>query len=267
MRLTLENYRTIEMTDLITIVREANIIANKLYQKYLEDDELDINQKQDPHYISPVTNADLVVNSYLIDRLTYLSPEIPIMSEENKEIPYLIRKENQLYWCLDPIDGTKEFINKTGEFTINVGLVYKNKSILGVVGYPVGDIIYYAIKDQGAYMIKKNLTHKLKVRPQSIPPTIICSRSHMNKDTEKFLEKYKHYQRLDRGSSLKFMAIASGEADIYPRLVGCMEWDTCASDIIVTEAGGRIILASDVNSTLSYNKPDLVNPYFIVYGK
>ena len=267
MLITLPDKHVIDMVNLVSIMKDANIIALGLYQEYLTKDDLAINFKNDNNYISPVTNADLIVNNYIIQQLFELHPDIPIMSEENKEIPYLIRKENEIYWCIDPIDGTKEFINKNGEFTINIGLVYNNKPVIGIVGYPVNDIIYYAAKDKGAYKIMNKLTIPLMTRVRNKPVTIICSRSHSNMETKRFLEHFVDYQKISRGSSLKFMAVAEGLADIYPRLVGCMEWDTCASHIIVTEAGGRIELYNNPKETLTYNKETLLNPYFVVYGE
>lgn len=256
----------ISLTPLITMMEMANQMAKKLYQDYLNGHKLEIETKQDHQHTSPVTNADLVINGYLTDSLLKAFPDIPILSEENRERPYKTRKNDKLYWCLDPIDGTKEFINKNGEFTINVGLVYDETPVLGLVGYPVKDIIYYASQGQGAYKIQNNKTHLLKTRERQTPPTIICSRSHRNQATTEYLEQYPEYQQVNRGSSLKFMAIAEGQADIYPRLVGSMEWDTCASHIIVTEAGGTISLVDNPEQTLTYNKEDLLNPYFVVYG-
>jgi 3'(2'), 5'-bisphosphate nucleotidase len=262
-----EKSEKIKIDRLIDLIKQSNQIANKIYNDYLNNNSLIINNKSDD---SPVTKADTDVNIFLCQQLKQLYPNIPIISEETKTVPYTIRKQYSNYWCIDPIDGTKEFINKNGEFTINLGLVEDNKVVLGIVSHPPKNVIYYAIHNQGAYKLLDNGDiSKLSSKKENIEnienPNIICSRSHMNKPTQDFLKTFSNYNLISRGSSLKFMSIAEGIADIYPRLNGSMEWDTCASHIIVKEAGARIVLYDDQNKTLEYNKVNLLNPFFIVY--
>ena len=196
-----------------------------------------------------------------------------ILSEENKVIPYEQRKNWEYYWCIDPIDGTKEFIKKNGDFTINIALIHKNTPILGVVNAPAINNIYYAEKGNGAYkngkriIASNNLKDKIKV---------VASKSHLNEETKKFINNlnkiYKNVELISRGSSLKFCIIAEGKADIYPRLAPTMEWDTAAADIIVREAGKMTYIYDNLfdlqflnkATKMSYNKENLLNPYFVV---
>lgn len=242
---------------IIKIIMEANQIANQYFKQQNE-----ISFKTDN---SPVTIADKKVSQFITRELSILTPNISIIDEESKEIPYLQRKNLQTCWCLDPIDGTKEFISGRPEFTINLGLIYQQKSIFGIVSCPPQKTIYFAIKNKGAYKLNDNTSEPIQLKiPKSIDKLkIICSRSHMTPETQYYLKKWKNYQLISKGSSLKFMAIAEGIAHIYPRFTGSMEWDTCASHIIVEEAGG-IITHTNSNQTLLYNKKNLLNPFFIV---
>ena len=254
-------YQSISIEPLLQLMSQANQLANDIYQTYLETDQISSQFKKDQ---SPVTQADLAVNRLLCQGLQQLYPDIPIISEENQSIDYQVRKHYPLYWCIDPIDGTKEFLNKNGEFTINIGLVSHQRSVLGLVSHPPENTIYYAIRNQGAWLLQEGKKKQLPLSQVNRQiPIIVCSRSHLNHDTQQFLEQFTDYQMISRGSSLKCLAVARGDADIYPRMNGSMEWDTCASQIIVEEAGAHMLQADSLLPLL-YNKPNLLNPYFIV---
>lgn len=249
--------------DLIPVSREAGDAILEVYHS----PDMGIQDKSDA---SPLTRADLASNQIICSALQKITPEIPIISEENTDLPYSERSQWPYCWIVDPLDGTKEFIKKNGEFTTNIGLVHNHKVIAGVVYLPVLEEMYFAIQGQGAFMIQNGQTTKLTAPTFSTNTAglkVVCSRSHLNEKTEAFVNKLISPELIARGSSLKFLAIAKGEAHLYPRMAPTMEWDTCAAQIILEEAGGQVVLADDQNKTVSYNKEDLLNPYFIAKGK
>ncbi len=221
----------------------------------------DIDTKSDN---SPLTKADLHVNNYLCNFVEKTDCK-NIISEEISNIEFDERKDWDNYWLIDPIDGTKEFINKSTDYTINIALCYKERPIFGLVSCPSTNDIYHAYKGSGAFLngkkisISKNLNGNIK--------RVIASKSHMNEETKKYIENLKKNYSVSLksyGSSLKICKIAEGEADIYPRFGPTMEWDTCAAQIVLEEAGGSLI---DVKGNqLIYNKQNLLNPYFIAKG-
>ena len=173
------------------------------------------------------------------------------------------------FWVVDPLDGTKEFIAQNGEFTINVALVHHSYPVLGMVLAPVFDELYYALEQKGAYVEKKDLP-PTQIRVASFDPNheflrILCSRSHLNQETIDYIGHYKNPKTIKKGGSMKFMDIASGRADIYPRFGPTMEWDTCAPQIIVEEAGGQLIDQKTMQR-MRYGKDDFLNNYFVVYA-
>jgi 3'(2'), 5'-bisphosphate nucleotidase len=256
----------VDIQHIITIVQNANQIALDIYDAYVQDSAhtLQIDYKSDQ---SPVTHADIEVSTYICSELTRLYPDIPIICEETKQIPYNERKHFNYFWLVDPIDGTKEFITKNGEFTVNIALIHNNISILGVVGVPCQNKIYYAgFQEEGSYLINNNLTTRIHCKPINRDhPIIVCSRSHARQDDIDYMNQFESYEKISRGSSLKFMMVAEGVADIYPRMCGSMEWDTAASHVIVEQSGATIRTHPN-QSILSYNKESLLNPYFIVIG-
>ncbi len=215
---------------------------------------------------SPVTEADKLVSKLIEDKLSIWFPNIPIISEENKEIPYDVRNKWEYFFLVDPIDGTKEFINKNGEFTVNIGLCYKNKPIFGIVTIPAINIMYCAEENKGAWKIDLNTMEKkiIKCKKKRIDDTIniIISKSHLDNETINFINKIDKKETISSGSSIKFMKVAEGEADLYPRFGNTMEWDICASQIIVEEAGGCVLNYPD-NSIMTYNKESLLNGKFL----
>lgn len=264
MDLFLDIGTTIEIKVLVDLISEANKKSLIIYDEYVKTNTLVIDHKEDD---SPVTQADLVVSQYLCEQLNTLFPNIPIICEETKNQQYQDRKSYPYFWCIDPIDGTKEFIKKNGEFTINIGLIRGDQPILGLVSCPAQNTIYFALENQGAYKLHQDKLTKISCRSTPSKPVVITSRSHSNPETDKYLSRFGDYTAISKGSSLKFLEVAEGNADYYPRLTGSMEWDTAASHIIVLEAGGQIQLIDDSNKTLVYNKEDLLNPYFLVSSK
>ena len=254
----------IEIATLITLIKVANQKSLVIYDDYVNNNNLVVDTKKDD---SPVTQADLVVSQYLCQELKRLYPEIPIICEETRNQNYQDRKQYPYFWCIDPIDGTREFLKKNGEFTINIGLIKGTQPILGIVSCPPQDTIYFALENYGAYKLHQDKLTKISCRKPLTKPVIITSRSHSNPETEKYLSRFGDYTAISRGSSLKFLEVAEGKADYYPRLTGSMEWDTAASHIIVLEAGGEITLIDDETKTLTYNKENLLNPFFLVNYK
>jgi len=251
--------------DIQKINNIAKKAGNKIMQVYQHD--FDVDYKADN---SPLTKADIKSNEIITKNLKKLYPQIPILSEESQEVPYDIRKNWEYFWLIDPLDGTKEFVKKNGEFTVNIALIHKDTPVLGVIYAPVLEILYYAQKDQGAFKQEKDK------RPQRLPIhkhtnddilKVIVSKSHYNQETKEFVDNLQNQYKknidfVNIGSSLKLCLIAEGKADIYPRLAPTMEWDIAAGQAIVEQSGGKIIKYK-TKGFMKYNKQNLLNPYFI----
>lgn len=214
---------------------------------------------------SPLTLADKNAHQKIF---SILEPAgLPILSEEGKNVPYDERRHWNYFWMVDPLDGTKEFIKRNGEFTVNIALIHKDTPILGVVAVPVTHEIYYATGGYGAYLRKEGTDHKLgKRQPVDLNREglrVVASRSHMNDETQGFINRLQNPSLVSAGSSLKFMLLASGKADVYPRYAPTMEWDTAAAHAIVKETG-HDVMQYGTNEPLVYNKENLLNPYFLV---
>jgi len=212
---------------------------------------------------SPLTEADLKANDIICSTLEKLYPNIPIMSEENKQTDYEVRKKWEYYWCIDPIDGTKEFIKKNGEFTVNIALVHKDTPVIGVVYAPALDDLYYS-DGSTSYKNGQKLPLKINENPKE-KLCVVTSKSHLSKETQEFIDKLDTniVEQVSKGSSLKLCMVAAGEADIYPRLAPTMEWDTAAADAVV-RATGKMTYQFDSDKPVTYNKKDLLNPWFVV---
>lgn len=241
-------------------IKEVALSAGKAIMKIYNKD-FSIDYKDDN---SPLTEADLKANEIICKALKALYPKIPIMSEENKQVEYEIRKTWEYYWCVDPIDGTKEFIKKNDEFTVNIALIHQNTPVLGVVYAPAIDEMYSAKKGEGAFLNSQKLP--LKTNEDTAQKLcVVASKSHLSKETQEFIDALdsKEIEQVSRGSSLKLCMVASGEANIYPRLGPTMEWDTAAADAVVREAG-KMTYRFENNTPLVYNKENLLNPWFVV---
>lgn len=242
------------------IVQQAGKAILEIYEK---NKEYSIELKSDG---SPLTEADKIANQIIIDGLSEITPEIPILSEEGADIPYAERVLWEQYWLVDPLDGTREFLDRTGDFTVNIALIYKKQSILGVVYVPISNVCYYAARGIGAFKEENNFINKIQVAletPEKI--RIVASRLHAKERLAVFLEKMPNYEITSIGSSLKFCLVAEGKADVYPRIGLTSEWDTAAAQCIVEQAGGFVIDLYGL--PLHYNFSDsLLNPYFLVIG-
>jgi 3'(2'), 5'-bisphosphate nucleotidase len=228
---------------------------------------------------SPITLADTCANA-IINEYLESHFDLPLMSEENKMIPYENRKDWNAFWMIDPIDGTREFVNKRREFTINIALIENGEPTLGFIYAPVFDEFFFAKKGEGSYSVIDNSTIKLEnpstlilkngkfTTPENRPIVAILSRSH-DSDNAHFYDYFEIHpgQQIEKrlmGSSLKFCRMAQGVVDVYIRLKPTMEWDTSAGQIIASEAG-RTIWSLETSSPLVYNKENLVNPHFISF--
>lgn len=225
---------------------------------------------------SPLTLADKRAHEIIAARLAASDAGgLPLLSEEGRNIPFAERRRWNAFWLVDPVDGTKEFIRRNGEFTVNIALVREGRPMLGVILVPVRDTLYYAAEGLGAWRRDHAAAEQGRqgaaVRlPGSIDPqrpfTAVASRSHLSPETEAYLQdlrtQHGQVEIVSAGSSLKFCLIAEGRADVYPRFGPTMEWDTAAGHAIVAEAGGTVVRVAD-RAPLSYNKEDLLNPWFI----
>ena len=216
---------------------------------------------------SPLTAADKASHDVIMAGLRQHFPEIPILSEEGKDIPYAERKDWQRFWLVDPLDGTKEFIKRNGEFTVNIALVEAGRVVAGVVYVPAQDRMFFGRVGDGAWRVDDgNEAMAINVRKADHEGglTVVMSRSHPSPELADYLKDITVSEALPVGSSLKFCVVAEGRADLYPRLGPTMEWDTAAGQAVVEAAGGTV---RQVNgSTLHYNKENLLNPFFIVKG-
>jgi 3'(2'), 5'-bisphosphate nucleotidase len=217
---------------------------------------------------SILTKADIASHTFIVTALQKLYPSIPVISEESdKQYNYHTRKNWQSFFLVDPLDGTKEFIKRNDEFTINIALVEKNAPILGIIHAPALRLTYYAEKNKGAYKIINNEHIKLLPRAKTHQQIrVIASRSHCCEKTNAFLKTLENQGKeiitTNMGSALKFGLLAEDRADIYPRFVPTMEWDTAAGQILINEVGKQIIPLNS-NDPLTYNKTVLINPGFI----
>ena len=224
-----------------------------------------VEEKQDN---SPLTLADKLSHRIIAKRLSEIEGGlIPILSEEGKEIPYETRKSWEYIWLVDPLDGTKEFIKRNGEFTINIALIRGQRPVLGVVYIPVTETLYAAYDGAGAYKEIKGRKIELPEQQMSGRLTIVGSRSHATEELAAFVEemkrKYGEVDFISAGSSLKFCLVAEGKADVYPRLGPTMEWDTAAGQAIAEQAGASVV-EMKTEKPLLYNKQNLLNPLFMV---
>jgi len=251
----------IDIQEVISVAQEAGKAIMRIY-----DTDFGVEDKADK---SPLTAADRESNAVIIARLQAAYPEIPIISEENKEVPYAERAAWDWFWLIDPLDGTKEFIKRNGEFTVNIALVHQGKPVLGVIYVPAQGVTYYASEGQGAHKVEADgSARQISVKePDPHKLVLIGSRSHPSPEFDAYLnEKQAQYQEVDfvaAGSSLKLCLVAEGIADVYPRLGPTMEWDTGAGHAIALEAGASVRVYGQ-DQDLRYNKENLLNPFFIV---
>ncbi|MDP1671066.1 MAG: 3'(2'),5'-bisphosphate nucleotidase CysQ [Alphaproteobacteria bacterium] len=252
-------------------IRDIAVKAGTIIMKYYEGDK-DIRKKSDS---SPVTIADEAAKHFIIAELTALTPDIPVIAEELAAAGNLPAVKTR-FWMVDPLDGTKEFIDKNGEFTVNIALIDDGIPIIGVVYAPAIQRMFYSAGPGATFEQKIDPHQGPKRKPDSAPKEIrarvpaddgfivIASRSHRDKKTDEFLAAYHVKDIIAAGSSLKFCVLAAGEADLYPRHGPTMEWDTAAGQAVLMGAGGRV---TNMDGTpFTYGKPEFRNPHFIAWG-
>jgi len=238
------------------LAREAGKVILEVYGTNFE-----VSRKDDH---SPITLADRRSHRLIADSLRARYPDIPVLSEEGREVPFEIRRNWRRFWLIDPLDGTKEFVRRNGEFTVNIALVEDCRPVAGIIHIPVPDRLFMADVREGCWEIMDSGRRALKVSQVASngPVRVVRSRSHPTPGLHEFLSLFPSYQITNRGSALKFCAIAEGEADFYPRFGPTWEWDTAAGHAIVTAAGGVMLDMS--GKPLAYNKENLLNGPFIV---
>ncbi|MEQ8554254.1 MAG: 3'(2'),5'-bisphosphate nucleotidase CysQ [Cyclobacteriaceae bacterium] len=250
---------TVNYQDLLVKAQEAASLAGEEILKIYETGDFSVESKSDD---SPLTKADKAGHNAIVEVLEKTG--LPILSEEGKAIPFGERRNWEYFWMIDPLDGTKEFIKKNGEFTVNIALIHQGKVVLGVVLTPVLGDVYWAISGEGAFKNgKKIAVNQFSMNGQRLK--VVASRSHLNDETQGFLDMLNSPEIVSKGSSLKLLMVAEGAADLYPRYAPTMEWDTAAAQIIVEEAGGRVTI-KDRKEPVEYNKENLLNPWFLVTG-
>jgi len=252
--------------DPCVLLSEVCVLAHEAGRRILEIYATDftVTDKDDA---SPLTAADMAAHHAILAGLARLTPDIPVLSEESAAIPFEERARWQDYWLIDPLDGTREFVKRNGEFTVNIALIHAQRPVLGVVQVPVSGLCYFACAGGGAFkQLPGEAPQAIHVRPLGDGPVIVAgSRSHRGESLNSFLERIGPHEIVSMGSSLKTCLVAEGRADIYPRLGPTSEWDTAAAHCVVVEAGGAV---TDTQlQPLRYNtKASLLNPHFLVFG-
>lgn len=245
----------------VALAREAGLATMKIYAEVNPA----VEYKRDN---SPLTEADLASHEIIVEGLRRLTPDCPVLSEESSEIPFDQRSSWSHFWLVDPLDGTKEFLRRNGEFTVNIALMYAGLPILGVVYAPVIDKMYYAARGAGAWKAEGGVVSPIQAartaETENGALRVVVSRSHGSgeENLDRFTGGAQNCEFISMGSSLKFCLVAEGAADLYPRTGPTMEWDTAAAHCIVEEAGGQV---TDIDgNAMTYNKPVLLNPGFVV---
>lgn len=261
------------MTDLVTHEMSARLLeavhdAGRRVMAVYERD-FDVDTKADD---SPLTEADMAAHHALVDCLSWLTPDWPVLSEESGEIPYATRRQWARYWLVDPLDGTKEFIKRNGEFTLNVALIENGVPVFGIVHAPVLETTWWGQQGEGAWkQVGTASPESIRVRPLPDPEAeawqVVGSRSHGSAEFETFCAHLPAHERVSMGSSLKLCLVAEGKADLYPRLAPTCEWDTAAAQAVVTAAGGLVLNAQTLEPLRCNQQDSVLNPFFIVCGQ
>lgn len=244
------------LAPLLAVARRAGKAIMEIYAT-----DFEVTDKADD---SPLTAADLAAHHIIVEGLQALTPDIPILSEESSRVPYATRRRWDTYWLVDPLDGTKEFIKRNGEFTVNIALVQNGSPVVGVVHVPATDVSYAGCEGVGAFRQDgANEPRPIRAASGHRPPRVVASRSHRSPALDEFLDNLGEHEIISIGSSLKFCLVAEGRADLYPRLGPTSEWDTAAGHCVAASAGAQVFTVS--GEPLRYNaKETLLNPYFIV---
>ena len=257
-----------EIHSLIETAKHAAIEAGKAIMNVYWSGEFSTSIKKDE---SPVTVADK--DSHKVINGILGKTNLPILSEEGADILYSERRNWEWFWLIDPLDGTKEFISKTGEFTVNIAFVKKDKPIAGIIYVPLTDVLYYGSEKTGVFKKEKGRLNEFPALikrkrfndlAQKDHLKVVASRSHLTAETKEYIDQFRNATVVFSGSSIKFMLLIENHADFYPRLGTTMEWDTAAAHAILN-ASNRGIYHTDLKSELTYNKEDLTNPFFIAF--
>lgn len=251
--------------NLTALLPEVIAIAEAAGRAILDVYESDFAvQHKDDH--SPLTQADLRAHHLIIEALTRLTPEIPCLSEESAAVPYATRASWPRYWLIDPLDGTKEFVRRNGDFTVNIALIDAHRPVLGVVHVPVSGASYAGVAEGAAFVIRNGVQHRISVRKTPERPVLVVSKSHRDATLDAFLAGAPAHDELSRGSSLKFCLVAEGLADFYPRTGPTSEWDTAAAQCVAEAAGATVLRLPDWQPLRYNTKDSLLNPGFVVIG-
>jgi len=256
---------------LLNTVEDIAIAAgDRILGVYNQADGVAVDFKSDN---SPITEADRQAHDLICERLTVLTPDIPVLSEESKPVDFAIRKNWQSYWLVDPLDGTKEFVKRNGEFTVNIALIENGVATLGVVHVPVTGVTYSGASKTGAFVQRgtgdREAIAVTRITESTTRLQIVASRSHRDEQLTRIVqslrEKFAEVNEVSMGSSLKICLLAEGKADFYPRLAPTSEWDTAAAHAVLSAAGGEIVDLQFM--PLRYNQKSLLlNPYFLALG-
>lgn len=245
------------LPDVIKIADEASEKVLHIYQS-----DFKVNYKEDH---SPITAADIASHDIIVKGLRQISRDIPVLSEEGAEIPWEERKKWRRFWLIDPIDGTKDFTQRTGEFTVNIAMIEDGEPVMGVVTAPVLKEAFWGIKGEGAHMRDRTgRVRRIRVAEPKDTLRVVASKNHLNDETRAFIETLGAHETVQAGSSLKFCRIAEGHADIYPRMGPTSEWDTAAAHAVLVAAGGKV--QTPEGQPLVYGKENILNPNFIAAG-
>ncbi len=246
------------------VVGVARRAGGEILEVYASQDAVVTTKADD----SPLTLADLRAHRVIVDSLRTLTPGIPVLSEESAEVKsYAERSRWSRYWLVDPLDGTKEFLSRNGEFTVNIALIESHDPVLGVVHVPVRETTYSGVPGMGAWCRRgEDAAEPIRVRSRAASPVrVVGSKSHRGDSLDGFLARLGPHELLPVGSSLKFCMVAEGAADVYPRLGPTSEWDTAAAHAVVCAAGGTVVTLE--GAPLTYNaKAEILNPHFLVYS-
>lgn len=260
---------------ILEIANHASSHVSEIYKEYCSlaahEAELLWVHKSDK---SPLTVADTASNQIIVKALTQLTPNIPVVTEEDDK-SWAFRNPQHDFWLIDPLDGTKEFISKSDEFTVNIAYVSEGKPIFGVVQAPMLDIVYWGGASMGSFFVQPSTTQQAQVLNASnidlshvatdTLVRVIASKSHMSVETQKLIDQFSNAQIVQAGSSLKFCKVAENKADLYPRLAPTAEWDTAAAQAVLEGAGGLVLQLN--GQSLSYGKVEVLNPFFIAGPK
>ncbi|WCH28060.1 3'(2'),5'-bisphosphate nucleotidase CysQ [Aeromonas salmonicida] len=248
------------ISELEPIARAAGDIIMAIYSQ-----PFTVEYKRDE---SPLTAADKGAHEVIVQALAGLTPDIPVLSEESGPEVMGLRHGWSRYWLVDPLDGTKEFVSRNGEFTVNIALIADGKPLWGLVYAPVLDRLWYGGKGMGAWRVADGKREAIQTLPHQEGSSwrVVGSRNHLSRETLDYLARFGDIERgeielVSMGSSLKFCIIAEGGAELYPRLAPTCEWDTAAAQAVLEGAGGSVTRLD--GSPLAYNKPDILNPWFV----